>query len=42
MIASALEEMTSTVGEIAQNVEKARNITEIAVNKASAASGNVD
>jgi len=42
MVATASEEMTATISEIAQNTEKALNITEKAVSEARSASETVD
>ncbi|MEA2059704.1 MAG: cache domain-containing protein [Thermodesulfobacteriota bacterium] len=42
MVASASEEMTSTINEIAQNAEKARAITDNAVNQTQTASNEVN
>ena len=42
VIATSAKEMTSTISEISQNSEKARNITEEAVNQAHNASEKVD
>ena len=41
MVAAAVEEMAATINEIAQNSEKARSISEAAVNQATAASGKM-
>lgn len=42
MVASATEEMTATINEIAQNAEKARRVTQKAVEQAKAASDQVN